>query len=107
MKRNLYTAFDNGRIVEALIGGKKPRNISEEFGYPIRTLNDKYLKFLERGDLNPLRRSGRPKITTERERNMICRVSIRDPFLPAREIKEDIGRKDVSTRTISRILVTH
>ena len=45
MKRNLYTAFDNGRIVEALIGGKKPRNISEEFGYPIRTLNDKYKKF--------------------------------------------------------------
>ncbi len=45
----LYTSFDDGRIVESFLGGKKPKTIADELGFPIRTVYSKYKKFLERG----------------------------------------------------------
>ena len=104
MKRKLYTSFDDGRIVESFLGGKKPKTIA---GFPIRTVYSKYKKFLERGHLDPLPRSGRPTKLTLRDKTMICRISTKDPFLSAPDIQEEIGRNDISTRTISRVLVDH
>ena len=44
---------------------------------------------------------------TLRDKTRICRISTRDPFLSAPDIQEEIGRNDISTRTISRVLVEH
>jgi hypothetical protein len=105
MKRKTYTAFENGQIIGAFLDGKKARTISEELNIPETTLRRKWSQFKMEGNLDPRPRSGRPKITTDRERIRICRASKIDPWASSKKIKQDIGRADISERTIRRILV--
>ena len=56
------------------------------------------------GNLNPKPCTGRPQKTSARDRRLICRLSRKDPFMSAGKIKFEIGRNDVSTKTIKRVL---
>jgi transposase len=73
-------------------------------GIPVKTIYGKRKKFLLEGNLNPKPRTGRPQKTSARDRRLICRLSRKDPFMSAGKIKFEIGRNDVSTKTIKRVL---
>jgi transposase len=104
-KRKRCTDFENGQIIAAFQAGKKARTISQMFNVSKRTLNHKWSIFKARSSLQQLPRSGRPQITTDREKKRICRESKKDPFSSAKKIKNSIGRDNISDRTIRRILV--
>lgn len=44
------------------------------------------------------------KKISDRDRRLICRLSGKDPFMSAGKIKFEIGRNDLSTKTIKRVL---
>ena len=106
MKRRRTSSFEDGRIIEMLNQGKKLKEIHNDLGIPMSTLCMKRKRYLERNTLEPLPRSGRPRITTEREDRMVLRESQKDPFKPSQQIAIDIGRADVSPNTIRRRLLT-
>jgi len=107
MKRKQYSSFQNGQIIESLLNGKKPRTVSEELDIPVRTINDKWKKYIARGHLDPLPRSGRPSKTSPRERTRIHRIANNNPWLSGKDIKHELGREDISDRTLRRVLVKH
>ncbi|EXX76661.1 hypothetical protein RirG_031060 [Rhizophagus irregularis DAOM 197198w] len=55
------------RIIGAYLSGIRQRVISTQFGIPTSTVNDIIKKYKETGSTEPKKRSGRPKVLTERD----------------------------------------
>ena len=104
MKRKICNAFEDGQIIAAFQQGKRARQIHNELGIPISTLNQKWRRFLERGSLDRLPKSGRPRKTTPREDRRIVRECQRNPFGTPQRIAFNILRHGVSPNTIRRRL---
>lgn len=104
-KRKVCTDFDNGRIIDGYLHGKRASLISQELNVPVRTIYNKIKKYIEFGSVQNLPRSGRPKKTTIYEDQLILRAAKVDPFICCRDIASNIGRLDLSPVTIRRRLV--
>lgn len=100
----MCTEYENGLIVASFKAGKKPKEISEDIGVPIRTLQKKWRTYLDRGTLTPKSKSGSPKKTSEREDTRIVREVRKDPFTTCKQIAINIGRPELSPETIRRRL---
>jgi transposase len=104
VKRSLES-FRDGVIIEKFLGGKKAKQIHNELGIPIRTLNYKWKRYCDEGTLAPKPKPGRPRKTTRREDSLIVRQVQGDPFTSCKKIQAQIGRPDLSTHTIRRRLI--
>mgnify|MGYP003471160912 CR=1 FL=1 len=84
--------------------------IAARFGITKSEVSRLVAKYRETGNVKDVPRSGRPKVTTERQDRLIIQHSRRNRFKTARQIRDDlqgeIGR--VSTQTINnRLLAAH
>jgi transposase len=95
-KRKITSDFVNGMVIEGFRQGKKAKDLSKEYGIPIRTLYGKWKRYQQEGTLEKKPKSGRPKITTLREDIRMFREVKKDPFISCKQIGIAIGRPDLS-----------
>jgi len=79
------------------------RKIANKCGVPKSTVAEIVKRFDITGKVDILKRSGRPKITSPRDDNMIKRLVVKTPSISSTEIKLELPSV-VSTRTIRRRL---
>jgi transposase len=103
--KRCHEAFMNGIIVEKFSSGKKAKQISNELGISVRTLNHKWKRYREEGTLALKSRSGRPRKTSPGEDRLIVRQVQQDPFVSCKKILSNIQRPDLSKHTIRRRLI--
>ena len=83
--------------------GVSVRSIATKCGVPKSTVAEIVKRFDTTGDAGVLKRSGRPKVTSPREDNIIRRLVVKTPSISSTEIKLELASL-ASTRTISRRL---
>lgn len=97
MKHKVLNAFGNG---------EKQSSIPKRFEIGRYTVSRIISTYNERGHLEALPKSGRPRKTTIHTDRLIKRISQNDPFKSAPRIKAEIAGLNVSYRTIQRRLVS-
>lgn len=93
------------RVVNAFLEGKRQSAISRQFVLPSYSVSKIISYYNERGHLENLPKSGRPRKTTIWMDRRIKRISQNDPWKSAPRIIAEIPEIIVSPRTIQRRLV--
>lgn len=84
---------------------KSQRQIARDLNVSQASVNDILKKYHNTGSTRSLSRSGRPKVTSPRQDNAICRSSMANPFATASQIKRNNpALSNVNKRTIQRRL---
>lgn len=92
-------------VVTAFLEGKNVDSISRQFVLPSYTVSKIISRYRERGHIEKMPKSGRPRKTTFWMDRRIKRISQRDPWLSGPRIVAEIPELDVSPRTVQRRLV--
>lgn len=92
-------------VIDAFLEGKKQSNISRQFLLPRYSVSKIISRFNERGHLEKLPKSGRPRKTTPWMDRRIKRISQNNPWLSAPRIIAEIPEIRVGKRTVQRRLV--
>jgi transposase len=93
------------RVLEAFHNGERQAEISRRFVIPRYTVCRILQNYQERGHLDDILKTGRPRkssLTTDR---LIKRISQNDPWKSAPRIKSEIENLNLSTRSVQRRLV--
>ncbi|KAK7106419.1 hypothetical protein V1264_017679 [Littorina saxatilis] len=101
-------APDRERAIGQLTLGTPQNEVANAFGVHPSTITRLWQRYLQTGSTNDLARSGRPRVTTERENRAIYRQHVRDPFHIAAATARDVAgnrNRPVSSRTVRRRLV--
>ncbi|KAK7088583.1 hypothetical protein V1264_022489 [Littorina saxatilis] len=101
-------ATDRERAIGQLTLGTPQYEVANAFGVHPSTIIRLWQRYLQTGSTNDLTRSGRPRVTTERENRAIYRQHVRDPFHTAAATAIDVAgnrNRPVSSRTVRRRLV--
>jgi len=72
-------------IVKMFQTGKNQSNFSRALNIGRTTVRKVWLKFQGTGSVSDKKRSGRPKILSERQTRLLTRTSRKDPFRTSRE----------------------
>jgi transposase len=92
-------------IVKKLQLGETQRAVSREFKMSQTSVRDLWKKYQATGKVENLKRSGRPATLTNREKRVLCRECVKDPFQSAKAVnlRSNIPKK-VSLWTVQRVL---
>jgi transposase len=90
------------RIIGRHCAGQKAAQIAREESLPASTVRTIISRWKQRGTTDNKLRSGRPKVTTRRERRYLVRTVRDHPQMPFESIKEHLGVYH-STSTIKRV----
>jgi len=92
-------------VVEKMLSGKSQSVTGKELGICQSTVRAIWIKYTNTGSILDKFRSGRPCITTEREKRSICRIAKKNPFLTARQVGTENGLlMKGSIDTVKRVL---
>lgn len=92
-------------VVNAFLEGKSKIAISKQFDLPKYSVSKIISRYNERGHVEKMPKSGRPRKTTFWMDRRIKRISQRDPWLSGPRIIAEIPELEVSARTVERRLV--
>lgn len=92
-------------VVNAFLEGKSMATISRQFLLPKYSVSKIISRYNERGHVEKMPKSGRPRKTTLWMDRRIKRISQRDPWLSGPRIIAEIPELEVSPRTVQRRLV--
>lgn len=92
-------------IVDLSLKGYSQRYIGALVNRPLKTVNRIIQAYKYEGRIQDAPRAPRPKATTDDEDALIVAAAVRNPFLPAPAIREDLDL-DVSDTTVRRRLRT-
>lgn len=95
------------KIIEALNNGDSLSEVSRRFDIPKQTVYSIKKRFQERGHLDNMSKSGRPKKTSIRQDRKIRRLSVADPRRSAVNIHKNLNQTNdlnISVRTVRRRL---
>lgn len=93
------------RVVNAFMDGAKQVDISKQFVLPRYSISKIISLYSDRGHLEKLPKSGRPKKTTILTDRRIKRIATNDPWKSAPRIIAEIPEITVGIRTVQRRLV--
>lgn len=94
---------DRRYIARLFVEGVPQREIARRTGRSKTAITRIIRAFREDGTLADAKRSGRPRVTTHEADILIVAAAVVDPFLSAKEIRDELSL-NISTRTVSRRL---
>ncbi len=104
------TEFIKGQIIAYKEQGCTLKTISEKLSIPLSTVGKIVKKYQNIGTTERLPGSGRKNIFSNDEKNLLINISNKNPRKKASELRKDITKitkKEVSKRTVGRILNDH
>lgn len=90
-------------VVKAVEANKSQSDVSRQFGISRQMVSIWCQNFRNRGNVAKLPRTGRPKITTDRDNKMIARMSISDPRKTAVAITKEFNTNRSSKVHVSTV----
>jgi transposase len=105
--RKELTSSQRGQIIGAFKMGHNPYSIAKTFGFPTATVYKTVKRYQESGSENPVKRQGRPKILSEREKRALNHIAVNNRQAPLVIITNELNTKlenDLSTKTVRRYL---
>lgn len=93
------------RAIEMVKMGQSQRKVAAMFGCSHTAIQNLWKKYNMNGYVENLPKSGRPSKTSERERKLLRRYSIKDPFMSTKNVMNNISfTENISLSTAKRIL---
>lgn len=105
--RKELTANQRGQIIGAFRMGHKPCSIATMFGFATATVYKTIKRYQETGSEDPVKRQGRPKTLTERDKRALNRIASNNRQAPLAVITNELNDKlenDLSTKTVRKYL---
>ena len=106
LKLTMITDHQRSGVIHLSGEGLSTREIASRLGVSHSSASRIIKKFRETGSTSDRRRSGRPRATTSRDDSAIRRMAVRNPFISANEIQQELRPSATpSVHTIRRRLV--
>ena len=99
-----YSPQTCGKVVSYWESGQTYRWISEKLTIPANSVGGILRRYRHQHKGQSIRRPGRPKLLSERDKRHIIRLATKDPFISSQTIRED-GGFSVSVTTIYRAIL--
>jgi transposase len=107
-KRRELTQVERGKIIGFYESGQSYKQISDNIGCNKSTVCRIVKRFLSEGEITKRKRSGRPKLLSEKEEAFLAKRSLRDPKKTLHLLTEEVNQYRkfrVSKTTVRRALI--
>src|SRR4051794_7065128 len=101
--RKELSQSQRGQIIGAFKMGGNPLSIAKTLGLPRSTVYKTVKRYKETGSEEPVKRQGRPKTLSERDKRALNRIAVNNRKAPLAEITKELNAKlenGLSTKTV-------